>query len=431
MCFLRGYRRKRSTKGGHGFSGNRAAHDASVNNYHNERQRQERKNRLGYTTGTCAAGAAKAAAITLLTGDSPETVSLLLPSGKRFWFPIKGCDKGEKECVARASTVAADPNAPEVWVRLAYEENASAQSGTLSFVVRGGKGVGKVSKPGLPLPVGEDAVFPESVALIRDNLQELSKYMHFGSICQLSVTIEVPEGEKLAKQSLASRLGIEGGVAIQEIPALRRMSTPEAWHYGIDQSLTIAKMIGVTEIVLTPGGWGERFARAIFPDAPAEAFILTADHVEYALLKAKTLGFAKIFYVSLFSKMLKAMTGKTKMNPKMFVTSLVPVYHLAMVEKAPEDLLSGLNQCQTPRKGLELLIRENARNIFFRICQRAHRNLSRIVGNDSPLEVIFVSYDGEILSRFKTEEKYGYANILDQPFGPIMEPVSVEKDGGS
>ncbi len=402
------------------------AQNGRGNGYRTERQRIERKNRLGYTTGTCAAGAAKAAAICLLTGDAPESVSLLLPSGKRFWFPIKGFEKGEGTVTAKALTVAADPNSPEVHVHLAYEENVSYQSGSLSFEIRGGFGVGKVAKPGLPIPVGGDAIFPESQNLIRENLLELSKYMHFGSICQLSVTIEVPEGERLARQSLMERAGIEGGVAVQETPALSRLATQEAWHRLITQALTIAKEIGVNEVILTPGARSERFAKKIFPDVPPESFVLVADHIEYALTQAKALGFGKVFYVSHFSKLLKSMTGKMKMSPKNFITSLVPVYHIALVEKASEELLSALKECEIPSEGLELLIREGAGNIFFRICQRAHRNLSRIVGNDFPLEVIFLSYEGEILSRFKTEEKHSLFNVLDQPFSPILKPIQVE-----
>lgn len=424
---MKSYKRKRNSRGSSSFLPNRNHHESPANAYHNERYRTEKKNRLGYTTGTCAAGAAKAATIFLLTGDSPETISLLLPSGKRFWFPIKGCKKGDGMVTARASTVAADPNAPEVWVHIRYEENASYQSGTLSFAIHGGNGVGKVTKPGLPLAVGDDAIFPESQDLIRENLMELSKFMHFGSICQLSLTIEVPDGDKLARQSLSSKIGIEGGVAIQETPALSRMATPEAWHHWINQALTIAREAGVTEIVLTPGAKGERFARKIFPEAPPESFVLTADHIEHALLQSKAMGFTRIFYVTHFSKMLKAMTGKTRMNPKTFITSLTPVYHLALVEKLPENLLASLSQCKTPREGLDLLIRENTKNIFFRICQRAHRNLARILGSESPLEVILISYEGEILSRFKTEERFGRLSIQDHPFAPSMKPTSVER----
>jgi cobalt-precorrin-5B (C1)-methyltransferase len=252
--------------------------------------------------------------------------------------------------------------------------------------------------------------------------------MHFGSICQLSVIIEVPEGKKLARQSLTDRIGVEGGVAIQETPALNRMVTPEAWHRWITQALTIAREMGINEVILTPGARSERFARGIFPDVPPESFVLTADHIEHALTQAKTLGFSKVFYVSHFAKMLKSMTGKMKMNPKAFITSLVPVYHIALVEKASEELLTALNACQTPREGLELLIREEAGSIFFRICQRSHRNLSRLVGNEFPLEVILLSYDGEILSRFKTEKRRGVFNILNQPFSPTLEPVQPESE---
>lgn len=408
--FLKQQKRNRNYKTPRSFSYNRNRQDEHSHIFHNERQRTEWKNRLGYTTGTCAAGAAKAAAILLLTGDLPETISLLLPSGKRFWFPIKGSEKGNGRVTVRTSTVASDNHAPEVLVHLGFEENADYQNGTISFTIRGGKGVGKVTKPGLPVAVGEDAIFPDSQALIRKNLKELSKFMHFGSICQLTVTVEVPEGEKLARQSLASRIGIEGGIAIQETPALSRMTTPEAWHRWISQALTIAKEMEIKEIIFTPGARSERFAREIFPNAPSESFVLTADHIEYALMQSKALGFTKVFYVSHFSKMLKSMTGKTKMNPKSFITSLVPVYHVALVEKASEEFLAALNQCKTPKEGLNLLIRENANSIFSRICQRAHKNLSRIIGNELYLEVILISYDGEILSKFMTEEKYGVYN---------------------
>ena len=372
-----------------------------------------RKNRLGYTSGTCAAGAAKAAAICLLTGDSPETVSLLLPSGKRFWFPVKGYKKNKDEITATVSTIAGNTRAPEISVRLKVDGDRYRQGGFLSFSIKGGKGVGKVTKPGLPVAVGEDAIYPDSVTLIKENILELSRVMHFGSICQVSITIDVPNGEKLARQSLSRRIGIEGGIAVRETPALSRLATPEAWQQYIAEALQVARATENRKVILTPGAAGVRFAKTLFPELNEEAFILTADHVDEALTQCKLQGIEEVVYVSFFSKTLKAMTGKLKMKPRDFVTSLVPVFHVGLIEKTPEDLLEGLNQAKTPKEGLDCLIEHKADTIFLRICQRAHRNLIRLVGNDYPLEIILLSYDGEVLSKFKNEERYGMSNILN------------------
>jgi len=384
------------------------------NGYRSSKNKKNgRKNRLGYTSGTCAAGAAKAAALCLLTGDSPETVSLLLPSGKRFWFPVKTYKKNNDEITATVSTIAGNAGAPEISVRLKVDGDRYTQGGFLSFSIKGGKGVGKVTKPGLSVAVGEDAIYPDSVTLIKENILELSRVMHFGSICQVSVTIDVPNGEKLASQSLAGRIGIKGGIAVRETPALSRLSTPESWQQYIIEALQVARATENRKVILTPGAASERFAKTLFPDLNEEAFILTADHVDEALTQCKLQGIEEVVYVSFFSKILKAMTGKLKMKPKDFVTSLAPVFHIGLIEKAPEDLLGDLNQAKTPKEGIDCLIKHKSDTIFLRICQRAHRNLIRLVGNDYPLEIILLSYDGKVLSKFKNEERYGMSNILN------------------
>jgi len=376
-----------------------------------------KKNRLGYTSGTCAAGAAKAAAICLMTGDSPEAVSLLLPSGKRFWFPVKAYEKGKDEVRVRVSTIAGNYGAPEISVRMKVEGDRFALGGNLSFSIKGGKGVGKVAKPGLPVAVGEDAIYPDSQALIKENILELSRVMHFGSICQISIIIEVPDGERLARQALFHRIGIEGGIAIRETPALSRLSTPEAWQQYISQSLQVARATENRKIILAPGAASERFAKILFPDLPDEAFILTADHIDDALTQCKLQGIEEVVYVSFFSKMLKAMTGKLKMKPRDFVTSLVPVFHIGLLEKVSEELLEALNQAKMPKEGLAILIAQKANILFLRICQRAHRNLARLVGKEYPLEVVFLSYEGKVLSKFKNEERYGMSSILNYATG--------------
>src|SRR6516165_9117475 len=169
------------------------------------------KLRRGWTTGACAAAAARAAFAGLLTGQFPDPVSIRLPHGRKPSFPLAFADFGE-HC-ARVGVIkdaGDDPDVTHGATIIATVEWAAAGTG-ISF--HAGEGVGTVTRPGLSLAVGEPAINPAPRVMIAEALFDLAE-ANGAPPTDLSVTIAIPGGEKLAERTMNARLGIIGGLSV-------------------------------------------------------------------------------------------------------------------------------------------------------------------------------------------------------------------------
>ena len=168
-----------------------------------------KKLRLGYTTGSCAAAAAKAAAWMLLTGRKKETIDLLTPKGISLKLDVLSITQTPQEvsCAIRKDS-GDDPDATRDTLIFASVRKTDAPG----IVIDGGTGVGRVTKRGLDQPVGAAAINSVPRQMIEENVQQVCRLCDYsGGIC---VVISVPDGEMLAKKTFNPRLGIVGGISI-------------------------------------------------------------------------------------------------------------------------------------------------------------------------------------------------------------------------
>ena len=171
--------------------------------------KQNKRLRCGYTTGSCAAAAAKAAAELLLGGENPEQVELLTPKGILLTLTPEDCRRGETwaGCAIRKDG-GDDPDATNgilVYARV-EQDNGS------EILIDGGTGVGRITLPGLEQPVGAAAINRVPRAMIQNAVEEICEaYDYRGG---LRVVISVPQGEEIAQKTFNPRLGIQGGISI-------------------------------------------------------------------------------------------------------------------------------------------------------------------------------------------------------------------------
>ncbi|WP_158810714.1 cobalt-precorrin-5B (C(1))-methyltransferase [Beijerinckia sp. L45] len=225
--------------------------------------------RRGWTTGACAAAAAKAACEALLSGQCPSSVAIPLPGGQRPAFAI--AHEALDAAFAEAGIIkdaGDDPDVTHGAMVISRVARGPAGSG-LTF--RAGSGVGMVTRPGLPLPVGEPAINPGPRAMIAAALGEV-----IDAPRDLVVTISIPGGEKIAERTLNGRLGIVGGLSILGTTGIVIPFSCAAWIDTIHRGVDVARAMGLPHIAGATGTTSEQAVQALY-GLPEPALIEMGD----------------------------------------------------------------------------------------------------------------------------------------------------------
>jgi cobalt-precorrin-5B (C1)-methyltransferase len=256
--------------------------------------------RTGWTTGTCASAAAKAAALYLVSGEPPAWVEVALPSGRRVTFAVENAllDAG----AATAVVVKDAGDDPDVTHGAHLTATVSWWSGP-GVALDGGEGVGVVTKPGLGLPVGGPAINPVPRQMITQAVREVVGERG------VRVVISVPGGEKMARKTTNRRLGVLGGISILGTTGIVRPFSTASWRASVVQAVGVAAAQGEDTIVLCTGGRTEKGAMALLPDLPDVCFIEVGDFTGAALRTAVERGVTRVVFVGMAGKLTKLASG--------------------------------------------------------------------------------------------------------------------------
>src|SRR5579862_6336386 len=217
--------------------------------------------RRGWTTGACAAAAARAAFAAVLTGDFPDPVTIRLPNGETPAFPLAVAER--REGAMRAGIVKDAGDDPDVTHgALVIAEIAQAAPGT-GIAFRAGEGVGTVTHAGLPLAVGEPAINPAPRAMIKATLTELAA-AHGAPPPDLVVTIAIPGGEALARRTMNARLGIIGGLSVLGTTGVVVPYSCASWIHAIHRGIDVARAAGLEHIAAATGTTSERAVQRLY-----------------------------------------------------------------------------------------------------------------------------------------------------------------------
>jgi len=265
--------------------------------------------KIGFTTGTAAAAAAKAALLRLVCGSRPSQVPIQLLNGGRMDIPIHRCVL-EEASIAACIVIKDAGDDPDITHRAEIGARVSIATGGAHphpVVITGGKGVGRVTKPGLEVQVGKPAINPGPRKMITQAVADV--LTAYSADLSVAVEIFVPEGEKLALKTLNARLGILGGISILGTTGVVRPMSHDAYIAAIKASLSVAHACGVDRVVLTTGRRSERFAQKTWGGLREEAFIQMGDFFKRSIEAATAAGFRKIILAAFFGKALKMAQG--------------------------------------------------------------------------------------------------------------------------
>lgn len=374
----------------------------------------KRRLRTGFTTGACAAAAAKGA--TLLLGRSPApspfSVSLRLPWGAPDAagrnFDLVGCTQSGRsaECGV-VKDAGDDPDVTDgVEIRAAVSREGSAPGAAgvppLEIVVEAGPGVGRVTKPGLALPVGEAAINPVPREMIRAAVAEALAEAGVPAGGTLRVVVSVPRGEEVAARTLNARLGILGGLSILGTTGIVIPLSADAWRATVDAALDVARAAGAPFVVLSHGRSSESAAQVLFSELPPESFVLMGDHVGYSLDAAASRGLPVVL-AGQFAKFCKVASGFFETHVKDSALDRGLLRELLAESGFPAGEAEAALEANTAREVFHRLLERGDRGVFQALARRvARRAAERMAdGGETPVAVaaVLFGYDKALLAR--------------------------------
>jgi cobalt-precorrin-5B (C1)-methyltransferase len=268
-------------------------------------RQEQRPLRRGWTTGACAVAAARAAYAALLTGRFPDPVAIRLPRGETPSFPLALAEwQGGG---ARAGIVKDAGDDPDVTHgALIVAELAWAEPGS-GIRFRAGDGVGTVTRPGLALAVGEPAINPAPRAMIAEALAELAE-ANGAPPPDLTVTIAIPGGARLAARTMNARLGITGGLSVLGTTGVVVPYSCASWIHAIHRGIDVARAAGLDHIAAATGTTSERAVQRLY-GLPEHALIDMGDFVGGTLKYLRRHPLPRLTLAGGFAKIAKLAQG--------------------------------------------------------------------------------------------------------------------------
>jgi cobalt-precorrin-5B (C1)-methyltransferase len=366
--------------------------------------RPRKELRQGFATGTAAAAAAQGALYELLRRPCPDRVEVILPGGGSLSIPLsrhgRHGARGEAVVVKDAGDDPDVTNGAEIGARVWHLE---APGTAEDITLLGGEGVGRVTKPGLPVPMGEPAINPVPRRMIRRALRQVWDELCPGEPLRLKVEIFVPRGEELARHTLNPRLGIVGGISILGTTGLVKPFSHQAYRATIASSLRVARAAGLKRIVYSTGGKSEEHLKTLLPALPEETFIQMGDYVRFALKVAAHLGFLEITTGAFFGKAVKIAQGFGHTHASRGLADLKELGRWTLDLTGDAALAQAVAGANTARQVLELLGAAGAGGVVAQVGAAMLAALRDYAGPGPRLAAIILDFAGHILWRGESQ----------------------------
>jgi cobalt-precorrin-5B (C1)-methyltransferase len=345
--------------------------------------------RRGWTTGACAAAAARAAFSALVGGEFLDPVSIRLPGGLTPAFALALQDKGEGFC--RAGIVKDAGDDPDVTHGALVIARVSHNDPGAGVTFSAGEGVGMVTRPGLPLAVGEPAINPLPRQMIREAIQAEAE-LH-GARADAHVEISIPGGEKIAERTLNGRLGIVGGLSILGTTGIVTPFSCAAWIASIHSGIDVARAAGLDIVAGATGSTSEAAIKALY-NLPDEALIDMGDFVGGMLKYLRQRPVRKIIVAGGMGKMTKLAQGLLDLHSKRGAVDLDFLASLARGETA-----AAIRQANSAKHAFEITAAAGV-NLGEGVIEGAWRTAAKALrGAPCELEIVIFDRDGGLLAK--------------------------------
>lgn len=312
-----------------------------------------KKLRYGYTTGSCAAAAAKAAAQMLLTGQTVEEIALQTPKGILLHLLVEDISRGEGwvRCAIRKDG-GDDPDVTNGILVYAKINKINTVAKDIEIELDGGIGVGRVTRTGLYQQPGEAAINPVPRKMILESVEEICHNHGFSG--KLHVEISIPAGVELAKRTFNPRLGIEGGISVLGTSGIVVPMSEDALIASIRLEMKMHVKNGAQYLVITPGNYGAMFSRDKL-DIDLTYSMKCSNYLGETLDMAEELGVKGILFISHIGKFVKVSGGIMNTHSRCADSRAELMAAQAFRAKAPMEVIGKILDSQTTEESVQIL----------------------------------------------------------------------------
>lgn len=351
--------------------------------------------RTGFTTGACAAAAAKAATRFLVRNQVLDRIDSTLPNKQKITFLLKRCERMGDQAVASVIKDAGDD--PDCTHGAEMIATVSLKKEPGVDLIHG-EGVGVVTKPGLGLEIGILSI----TAVPRKNITEmvLEELTPDCGYRGARIILSVPGGEEMAKKTTNAKLGIVGGISILGTTGIVHPYSTSAFMASVVQEVDVAHALGIRELAMTTGGKSEEFAKNLFSAFPEEGFIQVGDFIGVGLKSAARKKMERVHIVGMMGKLSKMANGKMQTHVAGSQVNMELLSRLAKEAGASDELYHQISLANTARHALELAASENILNITSLVCREVCKVAENHVSGAVRVSTYLFDFDGKLLAQY-------------------------------
>jgi len=347
--------------------------------------------KFSYTTGTYAAAAAKAALITLLgSRDEIGEVEITLPNGEKALIPVGNVERGEN--FARCSVVKESVEEADVTHNMEINATVSLRDDG-EIIIDGGEGIGRITKKGLQLPVGEAAINPVPRKMITSSLRESTSR-------GLDVIISAPKGEEIAAATYNSRLGIMGGISIIGTTGIMKPKSLASFKQTILQQLRFSRENGFKEIVITPGNISEEAMMLHFGEKISrDQVVQSGDYLGFTLKHAYEMALPFLL-AGHPGKLAKVLTGHFQTHFSKSPPANGAVIQL-LTGKVSNEVVSEMEESPTV-EGITTVLQEHQRvDLLNDLADAIEERVQEYLQTDKPIPILLFNMHRELIGSSK------------------------------
>ena len=350
--------------------------------------------RRGWTTGACATGSARAAFTALVTGHFPDPISIRLPRAGSATFSLALAERGENS--ARAGIFKDAGDDPDVTHgALVVAEIAWAAEGC-GIAFAAGSGVGTVTRPGLSLTVGEPAINPAPRAMIRDALVGVAAENGLPTP-DVTVTISIPGGERLAERTMNARLGIVRGLSILGTTGVVIPYSCASWIHSIHRGIDVARAAGLKHVAAATGKTSERAVQRLY-ELPDHALIDMGDFVGGTLKYLRSHPIERVTIAGGFAKLAKLAGGHFDLHSARSQVDVLALAGMLAETGASETLVRAAKKAGSAAEMLAIA-GDKADGLACLVAGRAREAVLATLSGKTAIEVAIVDHQGDFLAR--------------------------------
>lgn len=375
-----------------------------------------KKYRRGYTTGSCATAASKAAVYMLLSQKKTENINIDTPKGIPLSIDIHDISISENKVSCSVIKDGGDDidatNGMKIYADAEFVEKESigkivekdASKETFSFegdgfAVFSGEGIGIITRKGLSHEPGYPAINPVPQKMISKEVSSIIS----GNERFIKITLSAPEGKKIAEKTFNPRLGIEGGISIIGTTGIVEPMSDEGWKKSLSLELNMKRELGMDSIIMVPGNHGEAFIREN-TGKELSCVVRTSNFIGYMLMEAKRMEFKNILLAGHIGKFVKLSAGIFNTHSRNAdARAEILVSNLAL-EGADIEIMKKVDSCLTAEESVAIIKEYGYDRVFDNIAEKCRKRAMQYTDGEINIGVFVFDMEKNILGKSSNAE---------------------------